>query len=105
MESLPGGKLQNFAEAEYAVALYMYHKLAMQSGDPTVSKAIPIILTTEEGQKRLIIELLRQKCGWHPLLGLPEVKTVDEIYSSEIDNSSTVIVSIVWNTLGAPKLL
>ena len=29
------------------------------------------IVTTEEAQKTLIEELLRTKCGWHPMLGLP----------------------------------
>ncbi len=54
----------NQAEAEFVVATYMYLRLKMAVKDVAV-------ITNEEGQKKLIEGLLRQKCGWHPMLGMP----------------------------------
>ena len=58
------GQVVNQAEAEFVVATYMYMRLKMGVKDV-------VVITNEEGQKKLIEGLLRQKCGWHPMLGMP----------------------------------
>jgi hypothetical protein len=44
------------------------------------------IVTTEEGQRNLITEILRQKCAWHPMLGMPqnEVKLLKDFLTSGV---------------------
>ena len=57
---------QNLGEAEYAVALYMYMRL---QGYPPDKIAI---LTTYNGQKHLIRDVLQKRCARNPVFGLPE---------------------------------
>ena len=57
--------MQNLAEAEYVVALFMYMRLV---GYP--AKKISI-LTTYNGQKHLIRDVIRQRCSNNPLIGEP----------------------------------
>ena len=57
---------QNLAEAEYVVAVYMYMRL---QGYPA-SKIT--ILTTYNGQKHLIRDVLKQRCGRNPFFGMPD---------------------------------
>ena len=57
---------QNLAEAEYAVALFMYMRL---QGYPPDKIAI---LTTYNGQKHLIRDVLQKRCARNPVFGLPE---------------------------------
>lgn len=69
------GMLRNLAEAEYVVSLYMHRRLrghAIVDGKVDLRPLDVLIVATEEGQRRLIVDLLKQKCSWHPLLGLPE---------------------------------
>lgn len=60
--SLP---LKNLAEAEYAVALYMYMRLLGYPSD-RIS-----ILTTYNGQKHLIRDVINQRCAGNPFFGQP----------------------------------
>ena len=57
---------QNLGEAEYAVAIYMYMRL---QGYPPDKIAI---LTTYNGQKHLIRDVLTKRCAKNPVFGLPE---------------------------------
>ena len=57
---------QNLGEAEYAVALFMYMRL---QGYPPERIAI---LTTYNGQKHLIRDVLGRRCANNPVFGLPE---------------------------------
>lgn len=57
--------LQNLAEAEYTVAVFMYMRLLGYPAD-RIS-----ILTTYNGQKHLIRDVLAQRCGNNPLIGFP----------------------------------
>lgn len=68
---------QNLAEAEYVVATFMYMRLL---GYPAESITV---LTTYNGQKELIRDILTSKCGSHPLFGMP---------SSVCDESSSVVL-------------
>lgn len=57
---------QNLGEAEFAVALFMYMRL---QGYPPDKIAI---LTTYNGQKHLIRDVLAKRCARNPVFGLPE---------------------------------
>ena len=57
---------QNLAEAEYAVALFMYMRL---QGYPPERIAM---LTTYNGQKHLLRDVLNKRCANNPVFGLPE---------------------------------
>lgn len=56
---------QNLGEAEYVVALYSYMRLLGYPADKIS------ILTTYNGQKDLIKDVVKRRCGGHPLLGYP----------------------------------
>ena len=58
--------IQNLGEAEYAVALFMYMRL---QGYPPDKIAI---LTTYNGQKHLIRDVLAKRCARNPIFGFPE---------------------------------
>lgn len=78
---------QNLGEAESAVALFMYMRLL---GYP--AKKITII-TTYNGQKALLRDVVRQRCAWNPLFGEPsKITTVDKFQGQQNDY---VIVSLV----------
>jgi len=78
---------QNLGEAEYCVALFMYMRLC---GYPAAKISI---LTTYNGQKALIRDVVRQRCAWNPLFGEPsKVTTVDKFQGQQNDY---VIVSLV----------
>lgn len=66
--SLP---VKNLAEAEYSVALYMYMRLLGYPAD-RIS-----ILTTYNGQKHLIRDVINQRCAGNPFFSQPnKVKTL-----------------------------
>ncbi|CAG8713817.1 13961_t:CDS:10, partial [Acaulospora morrowiae] len=70
----------NLGEAEYIVALYQYMRLL---GYPSEKISI---LTTYNGQKALIRDVLRQRCSWNPLFGRPaKVTTVDKFQGQQND--------------------
>ncbi|XP_055013721.1 LOW QUALITY PROTEIN: RNA helicase aquarius [Boleophthalmus pectinirostris] len=78
---------QNLAEAEYAVALYMYMRLL---GYPAERISI---LTTYNGQKHLIRDVINQRCGTNPYFGQPsKVTTVDRFQGQQNDY---IILSLV----------
>ena len=70
---------QNLGEAEYVVAMYQYMRL---QGYPAESIAI---LTTYNGQKDLINDVLEQRCAWNQLFGKPKVSTVDQFQGQQCD--------------------
>ncbi|XP_015206361.1 RNA helicase aquarius [Lepisosteus oculatus] len=78
---------QNLAEAEYAVALFMYMRLL---GYPAEKISI---LTTYNGQKHLIRDVVNQRCGNNPFIGHPsKVTTVDRFQGQQNDY---IILSLV----------
>lgn len=78
---------QNLAEAEYSVALYMYMRLLGYPAD-RIS-----ILTTYNGQKHLIRDVINQRCGSNPFFGQPnKVTTVDRFQGQQNDY---IILSLV----------
>jgi intron-binding protein aquarius len=71
---------QNIAEAEYIVQTYMYMRLL---GYPAENITI---LTTYNGQKHLIRDVLQQRCGTNLLFGMPhKVATVDKYQGQQND--------------------
>jgi len=78
---------QNLAEAEYIVATYMF--MCLLGYNP---KSITI-LTTYNGQKYLIKDIIQQKCSWHPLFQTPhKITTVDKYQGQQND---FVLLSLV----------
>ncbi|XP_022090524.1 intron-binding protein aquarius-like [Acanthaster planci] len=71
---------QNLAEAEYVVAVFMYMRLL---GYPAEKISI---LTTYNGQKHLIRDVINQRCASNPLIGQPsKVTTVDRFQGQQND--------------------
>ncbi|XP_054758837.2 RNA helicase aquarius-like [Lytechinus pictus] len=71
---------QNLAEAEYVVALFMYMRLL---GYPAEKISI---LTTYNGQKHLIRDVINKRCSDNPLIGQPhKVTTVDRFQGQQND--------------------
>ncbi|KAF6775202.1 hypothetical protein AHF37_05714 [Paragonimus kellicotti] len=63
---------QNLAEAEYIVAVYMYMRILGYPAERIT------ILTTYNGQKHLIRDVISARCANNPLLGSPDkITTVD----------------------------
>lgn len=80
---------QNLAEAEYVVQLYMYMRLL---GYP--AERISII-TTYNGQKALLKDILSQRCENNPLFGLPnKVSTVDKFQGQQNDCECSAVVQL-----------
>eukprot|EP00434_Breviolum_minutum_P014329 symbB.v1.2.012636.t1/scaffold853.1/size308060/16 len=78
---------QNLGEAEYCVALFMYMRLM---GIPAEKISI---LSTYNGQKALLRDVVRTRCSWNPLFGEPaKVTTVDKYQGQQND---FIIVSLV----------
>ncbi|XP_017331417.1 RNA helicase aquarius isoform X3 [Ictalurus punctatus] len=78
---------QNLAEAEYSVALYMYMRLL---GYPAERISI---LTTYNGQKHLIRDVINQRCANNPFFGQPnKITTVDRFQGQQNDY---IILSLV----------
>uniref|UniRef100_A0A8C3RSU6 RNA helicase aquarius n=1 Tax=Chelydra serpentina TaxID=8475 RepID=A0A8C3RSU6_CHESE len=78
---------QNLGEAEYVVALFMYMCLLGYPADKIS------ILTTYNGQKHLIRDIINQRCGNNPIIGRPnKVTTVDRFQGQQNDY---IILSLV----------
>ena len=78
---------QNLGEAEYAVALYQYLRL---TGHPASSIAL---LTTYNGQKRLLGDVVRRRCAPYGCFGTPAaIDTVDMFQGQQAD---IIILSLV----------
>ena len=56
---------QNLAEAEYTVGTFMYMRLLGYPADKIT------ILTTYNGQKHLIRDVVKQRCATNPFIGFP----------------------------------
>ncbi|XP_060606233.1 RNA helicase aquarius-like [Ruditapes philippinarum] len=71
---------QNLGEAEYVVAMFMYMRLM---GYPAEKISI---LTTYNGQKHLIRDVINQRCSKNPFIGRPyTVTTVDRYQGQQND--------------------
>ncbi|KAF9904476.1 hypothetical protein BX616_001281 [Lobosporangium transversale] len=79
--------IQNLGEAEYVVAVYQYMRLLGYPAEKIT------ILTTYNGQKDLIRDVLDRRCGWNPIFGKPaRVTTVDKYQGQQNDY---VLLSLV----------
>ncbi|KAF8936354.1 hypothetical protein BGZ58_004279 [Dissophora ornata] len=79
--------IQNLGEAEYVVAVYQYMRLLGYPAEKIT------ILTTYNGQKDLIRDVLNQRCSWNPIFGRPaRVTTVDKYQGQQNDY---VLLSLV----------
>ncbi|KAK3865594.1 hypothetical protein Pcinc_028805 [Petrolisthes cinctipes] len=71
---------QNLAEAEYVVHMYMYMRLL---GYPASKISL---LTTYNGQKELLRDVVEQRCARNPLFGRPhKISTVDKYQGQQND--------------------
>lgn len=71
---------QNLAEAEYIVAVYMYMRLLGYPADKIS------ILTTYNGQKHLIRDVIQQRCAQNSVFGRPsKITTVDRFQGQQND--------------------
>ncbi|XP_037949503.1 RNA helicase aquarius [Teleopsis dalmanni] len=78
---------QNLGEAEYIVAVYMYMRLLGYPADKIS------ILTTYNGQKHLIRDVINVRCGNNPLIGWPyKITTVDKYQGQQNDY---ILISLV----------
>lgn len=78
---------QNLGEAEYMVAVFQYMRLL---GYPASSIAL---LTTYNGQRALVNDVLERRCGWSEFFGRPKtVSTVDQYQGQQSDY---VLLSLV----------
>jgi len=78
---------QNLGEAEAVVALFMYMRLVGYPANKIT------ILTTYNGQKHLIRDVVRTRCSWNPLFGEPsKIVTVDKFQGQQNDY---VLLSLV----------
>ncbi|KAI9190209.1 hypothetical protein H9P43_001642 [Blastocladiella emersonii ATCC 22665] len=78
---------QNLGEAEFAVATYQYMRLVGYPAERIV------ILTTYNGQRALVQEVLSKRCAWNPaLFGTCHVTTVDKYQGQQND---FVLLSLV----------
>ena len=83
---------QNLAEAEYIVATFMYMRLLGYPAERIT------ILTTYNGQKHLLRDVVEQRCASNPFIGRPaKVTTVDKFQGQQSDY---VLLSLV-RTKGA----
>jgi intron-binding protein aquarius len=78
---------QNLEEAEYIVSVYQYMRMCGYPAEKIT------ILTTYNGQKNLIRDVVNQRCTNHPLFGAPaKVETVDKYQGQQND---FVLLSLV----------
>ncbi|KAL3158109.1 hypothetical protein ABBQ32_011710 [Trebouxia sp. C0010 RCD-2024] len=71
---------QNLAEAEYVVTLYQYMRLL---GYPAEKISM---LTTYNGQKALLKDVVERRCAHHPAFGVPhKIATVDKYQGQQND--------------------
>lgn len=78
---------QNLAEAEYVVALFMFMRMIGYPGEKIT------ILSTYNGQKHLIRDIVKKRCLSNPLIGLPKkITTVDKYQGQQNDY---VLLSLV----------
>ncbi|KAK4517155.1 uncharacterized protein ATC70_000486 [Mucor velutinosus] len=78
---------QNLGEAEYVVAVYQYMRLV---GYPAEKISI---LTTYNGQKALIKDVLDRRCAWNAYFGTPA--TIDTVDKYQGQQNDYVLLSLV----------
>lgn len=78
---------QNLAEAEYVVAVFMYMRLLGYPAEKIT------ILTTYNGQKHLIRDILNQRSAFHPIFGVPDKVTTVDRYQGQQNNY--ILLSLV----------
>ncbi|ORX52031.1 P-loop containing nucleoside triphosphate hydrolase protein [Hesseltinella vesiculosa] len=78
---------QNLGEAEYIVALYQYMRLM---GYPAEKISI---LTTYNGQRSLINDVLQKRCGWNAFFGRPAAVTTVDRYQGQ--QNDYILLSLV----------
>lgn len=70
---------QNLAEAEFVVATYMYMRLVGYPADKIT------MLTTYNGQKHLIRDIVKQRCESNPFIGPPHKVKLSTVWRTETD--------------------
>jgi intron-binding protein aquarius len=71
---------QNLGEAEYVVAVYMYMRLVGYPADKIS------IITSYNGQRALIADVVNHRCASNPLFGSPKsISTVDKFQGQQND--------------------
>lgn len=71
---------QNLGEAEFVVATFMYMRLLGYPAEKIT------ILTTYNGQKHLIRDVIEQRCATNPFIGRPaKISTVDKFQGQQND--------------------
>lgn len=78
---------QNLAEAEYIVATYIYMRTLGYPADKIS------ILTTYNGQKHLIRDVINAKCGENPMIGRPHTVTTVDRYQGQ--QNDYILLSLV----------
>ncbi|MDO8932994.1 MAG: C-terminal helicase domain-containing protein [Rhodocyclaceae bacterium] len=79
--------LQNVGEAEYVVALFQYMRLCGYPAEKIT------ILTTYNGQKSLLRDVIKKRCAGYPAFGEPaRIETVDKYQGQQNDY---VLLSLV----------
>lgn len=79
---------QNLAEAEYVVTLYQYMRLL---GYPAEKISM---LTTYNGQKALLKDVVERRCAHHPAFGVPHKVECDA--SPDMYTSSWGCFACLW---------
>lgn len=82
--------IQNLGEAEYVVAVYQYMRLLGYPAEKIT------ILTTYNGQKDLIRDVLNQRCSWNPIFGRPAAITTVDKYQGQQNDCKSVFHSIFF---------
>jgi len=89
---------QNLGEAEYVVAVYMFMRMI---GYPREKIAI---LTTYNGQKALIRDVIEARCARNPLYGRPsKITTVDKYQGQQNDCTSGFDEGVVGSCSVSPS--
>ncbi|KAI9315690.1 P-loop containing nucleoside triphosphate hydrolase protein [Dichotomocladium elegans] len=78
---------QNLGEAEYVVAMFQYMRLVGYPADKIT------ILTTYNGQKALINDVLDRRCSWNPYFGKPGIVTTVDQYQGQ--QNDYILLSLV----------
>ena len=78
---------QNLGEAEYVVGMFMYMRL---KGFPANKITI---MSTYNGQKHLIRDVLKQRCAWNPIFGEPKTVTTVDRYQGQ--QNDYILLSLV----------
>lgn len=93
---------QNLAEAEYVVTLYQYMRLLGYPADKIS------MLTTYNGQKALLKDVVERRCAHHPAFGVPhkvplvtDAETCGQTWAAQ----STAVQTILHLTCSGTALL